>query len=121
MRRHKSLISRDDSYSSSSSYRRDVFVAYIPWSRRLRKEFYIRNIINGIDYFFERYVDIFFGSFLGDLKILDESILFEKLEDMYLEIRERHSIYSSFSRHICVLYSDKKIMDRSVDIGHLDG
>ena len=119
MRRHESLISGNNSDSFSSSNQSNFFVAYIPWSRWFRKEFYIRNIIHRIDHFFERYIDISLFSFFFDLKIFDKLILFEKFQNLNLEIWKGYSFYGSFSRHICVFYSNKQIMNRSVNIRHL--
>jgi len=93
MRRHESLIGRDDAYSLSACYQSDFLVAYVPWSGRLGKEFYIRNIIDRIDYPFKRYMYRFLFLFFLDLKILDESILFEKFQNLHLEIGKRDGFY----------------------------
>jgi len=116
---HESLVGRDNSDSFPSCYQRNILVADIPRPRRLRKEFDIRNIIHRINYFFEGDIDIFFLSIFFEIKILDKLILFEKIQNLYLEIGERHRFYGSSSCHICIFDSDKQIMDRSVNIRHL--
>ncbi len=119
MGRHKSLVGRDNTNSFPSSYGRNVFVANIPRSWWLRKEFYIRNIIDRIDYLFEWYNDILLFALFIDNKILNESILFEQFKNFHFEIGESNIIYRSFSRHICVLDPDEQIMNRSVNISHV--
>ena len=56
-----------------------------------RKEFYIWNIINRINHFFERDIDELLYSLFLDIKFLDKSVLFEKFQDTYLKIRKRNS------------------------------
>ena len=107
MSRHESLISGNNSYTFTSGNWSYIFVTYIPWSRWLRKEFDIRNIINRINHSFECYVDMFLDSLSYNIKFLNKPVLFEKFQDIDLKIRKRHSFDRGLSSHICVFDSNK--------------
>jgi hypothetical protein len=80
----------------------------------------MRNIIYRIEHLFEDDRDVFLHASFGlyDFKILDETILLEKLQNGYLECRENHVFYSGLPCHIGVLDPDQEIMDRCIHIGH---
>lgn len=119
MRRHESLVGGDESDSFSAGYRGDVLVADIPRPGWLGEEFDIRNIVHRIDYSLELDLDELLLSFLRNLEILDESVLLEQFEHLHFEVGESDVFDGSLPRHICVLDPDEKIMDRSVNIGHV--